>query len=58
MNEIYNESSKEYSAKNLAEKFEEWFYDYSVIWRKTNKESELYRIREVVKYTCDYLREI
>ncbi|MGY5238189.1 glycoside hydrolase family 20 zincin-like fold domain-containing protein [Clostridium tertium] len=44
--------------KELAEKFEEWFYDYSVIWRKTNKESELYRIRDVIKYTCSYLRDI
>ncbi|WP_291651023.1 glycoside hydrolase family 20 zincin-like fold domain-containing protein [Clostridium sp.] len=44
--------------KQLAEEFEEWFYEYSTIWRKTNKESELYRIRDVIKYTCSYLRDI
>lgn len=44
--------------KLLAEEFEEWFYEYSITWRKTNKESELYRIRDVIKYTCSYLRDI
>lgn len=55
-NEIYKEKYKESISKKLAEEFEEWFYDYSFIWRKSNKESELYRIKEVVQYTCNYLR--
>ena len=42
--------------KNLAEKFELWLYDYSFIWRKRNKESELYRIRDVIRYIANYLR--
>ena len=42
----------------LAKEFELWFYKYSKEWRKYNKESELNRIREVVQYTCKYLREI
>ncbi len=40
----------------LAEEFELWFYDYSNLWRKKNKESELRRIREVVVYACNFLR--
>lgn len=40
----------------LAESLEEWFCDYADIWRKRNKESELYRIREVVAKVCSYLR--
>lgn len=54
--EIYKEKSNGDIIKDLAEEFEEWFYDYSFIWRKTNKESELYRIKEVIQYTCNYLR--
>lgn len=58
-NDVIKESiSMNNNFKQLAESFEEWFYDYSVIWRKTNKESELYRIRDVIKYTCSYLRDI
>lgn len=57
-NEIYKDQNSNCEANNLAEQFEEWFYDYSFIWRMTNKESELYRIKEVIKYTCDYLREL
>lgn len=47
-----------YEAEELAENLELWFYDYSKIWRRRNKESELYRIREVIQYTCKYLRSI
>lgn len=58
-NDVIKESiSMNNNFKQLAESFEEWFYDYSTIWRKTNKESELYRIRDVIKYTCSYLRDI
>lgn len=58
-NDVIKESiSMNNNFKQLAESFEEWFYDYSAIWRRTNKESELYRIRDVIKYTCSYLRDI
>lgn len=58
-NDVIKESiSMNNNFKQLAESFEEWFYEYSTIWKKTNKESELYRIRDVIKYTCSYLRDI
>lgn len=59
-NELYKDeySLENYNYKELAEAFEEWFYDYSNIWRKINKESELYRIKDVIRYTCSYLRYI
>lgn len=53
------ESSKViYEPKRLAEGIEVWFYDYSRVWRMRNKESELYRIREVIQYICKYLRAV
>ncbi|HHD2754358.1 TPA: family 20 glycosylhydrolase [Clostridium perfringens] len=42
--------------ENLAKELELWFYDYTSIWRKYNKESELNRIREVIVYMSSYLR--
>jgi hypothetical protein len=54
-------NSKVYSKEenySLAEEFELWFYDYCKEWRKNNKESELNRIREVIQYTCNYIRNI
>lgn len=47
-----------YEPKKLAENIEVWFYDYSMVWRMRNKESELYRIREVIQYICKYLRVV
>ena len=44
--------------RELAENLEIWFCDYAKIWRARNKESELYRIREIIAYTCKYLRSI
>ena len=41
----------------LALEIEEWFYDYMGIWRSRNKESELYRLRDVIEYLCKYLRD-
>ena len=43
---------------DLAENLEIWFCDYAKIWRARNKESELYRIREIIVYACKYLRGI
>lgn len=47
-----------YSPRELAENLEIWFCDYTKIWRERNKESELYRIRDIIIYTCRYLRGI
>lgn len=44
--------------KQLAEKIELWFTKYQLIWRKRNKESELSRINEVIKYICHFLRKL
>lgn len=46
------------STKALAVNIEEWFYRYQFIWRERNKESELIRITEVIKYLCKYLRNL
>jgi|GEM_PF-6564764 len=37
---------------------ENWFYDNAKIWRKNNKESELYRIREAFIEINNYLRNL
>ena len=39
-----------------AGKLELWFYDYKKLWRKNCRESELYRIQEVINWYADYLR--
>ena len=41
----------------LAQKVEKWFYHYKTEWRRVSKESELYRIQEVIFWIADYLRE-
>lgn len=41
----------------LAEKLEEWFYDYKALWRSVSRESELYRIQNVIYWYTDMLRE-
>lgn len=46
------------TTKDIAKDFEKWLHDYSIKWRENNKESELYRIRDVIIYVCDYLRDI
>ena len=45
-----------YSPWDLAEMLEYWLYDFIGLWRKRNKESELYRIREAFMQICDILR--
>lgn len=41
----------------LAAELEEWFYHYKRIWRTVSRESELYRIQEVIFWYADRLRE-
>lgn len=43
---------------DLAVAMEIWLYRYKLLWRKRNKESELIRIVEVIKYLCKYLRKL
>jgi hypothetical protein len=47
-----------YDPAVIAVKLEYWFKDYKEIWRKQYKESELYRIQEVIFWYADWLRDI
>ena len=40
----------------LAEELEEWFRYYKDLWRTTSRESELYRLGEVIFWIADTLR--
>lgn len=42
----------------LAGELEMWFYSYKEVWRITSKESELFRIQEVINWFADYLRDL
>lgn len=42
----------------LARELEYWAVDYSSVWRKRNKESELGKIREVIIYLSHFLRSV
>ncbi|MCD8076263.1 MAG: family 20 glycosylhydrolase [Lachnospiraceae bacterium] len=44
------------SSWELASKIEEWFYLYKKIWRKVSRESELFRLQEVIDWCADTLR--
>lgn len=44
-------------ADNLAAQLEKWQIKYEELWRGRNRESELYRIREVMTGLCHYLRD-
>lgn len=41
----------------LAQDLEEWFLEYKNLWRRTSRESELYRLGEVIFWMADTLRE-
>ncbi|MDF2541512.1 MAG: hypothetical protein K0S47_1230 [Herbinix sp.] len=59
-------SQRKYSINNdsameptiLAVQLENWFYSYKEIWRTVSKESELYRIQNVMNWYADLLREL
>jgi hypothetical protein len=40
----------------LASRLEQWFYQYKTIWRSISKESELYRLQEVIVWYAEELR--
>ncbi len=42
--------------KELAVRFEYWLMEYKRVWRERNRESELYRIKEVILGICGLLR--
>jgi hypothetical protein len=42
----------------LAEALDHWIIRFATLWRTRNKESELYRIREVIGRMCVFLRKI
>jgi len=42
----------------LAVRLEYWFSAYKSVWRARNKESELFRIKEVIMGICRLLRDI
>lgn len=41
---------------DLAVELEEWLYEYKEEWRRVSRESELYRIGDVIFWYADYLR--
>lgn len=45
-------------ANQLAVRLEYWYRDYQKLWRSVSKESELYRIGELVFWYCDFLRDM
>lgn len=46
------------SPKVLAEQLEHWFYHYKEVWRNTSKESELYRLQNIIIWYADKLRKL
>ncbi len=46
-----------YNCKEIAVKWEYWLAEYSKLWRSVAKESELFRIVEVISWYADKLRE-
>lgn len=43
-------------AMQLAAELEEWFYYYKEVWRSVSRESELYRVQNVIFWYADWLR--
>lgn len=44
--------------KSLAIELEYWFHEYKEIWRTVSKESELYRLQELIIWYADLLRDL
>lgn len=53
-----NTDVPEVEPAELAADFEVWYLEYKKLWRSVSRESELYRIGEVVFWTADYLRDM
>lgn len=50
--------SLSYDVKELAAELENWLMEYKKLWRSAAKESELYRIVEIICWYADRLREM
>lgn len=44
--------------QELAGRLEQWFYQYKAVWRTVSKESELYRLQEVIVWYANELRDL
>jgi hypothetical protein len=53
--DVPNEEAKD--PMKLAVDLEYWFYSYKEIWRQVSKESELYRLQNLVMRYADFLRD-
>jgi hypothetical protein len=53
---ITNEASQ--NPTELAVRLEYWFYHYKELWRTVSKESELYRLQNLIIWYADYLRNL
>ena len=58
MQKHHNTSGQDINYDELAAQLEEWMYIYKKEWRKVSRESELYRIQNVVFWYADYLTEM
>ncbi len=50
-------ADREAEPECLAEELEIWYNDYKILWRRTSRESELYRLGEMIFWMADTLRE-
>ena len=55
--ECHTEPVPTVDGKRLAAELEEWFMFYKEVWRSVSRESELYRIQDMVFRYADLLRE-
>lgn len=56
---VYNRTNKAADKPaNLAIELEQWFHQYKEIWRTISKESELFRLQDLINWYADYLRDI
>ena len=46
------------NSDDLAVRLEYWLSDYKSVWRDRNRESELFRIKDVIMGICRLLREV
>ncbi len=55
---VYTAMKAVVEPKKLAVILEKWFYEYKKLWRVTCRESELYRIQNVIFWLADFLRDV
>lgn len=52
------QSAKDAELWETAEELERWYYAYCELWREVSRESELYRVGEVIFWYADLLRTV